>query len=358
MRRRRPRRFRYRPANRRAQRLLRTALGVTAAVTLALALSVLARSARTARLNRSLAALHTADGARPEAEIAAPALEMASPAEGASPVENVSAAEGASPVEGASPGETASAARASSGLKLSYMGLPEGVSPEGANRSARTADGAVAGAFHEQGTTVLPEMARLLERNPDTVGWLYIQGIVSLPVVFRDNEAYLNCDFDGNISDAGTLFLDENHPLTPSAQHLLIHGHSMHDGSMFGLLTHYQRLSSLRAHPLISFSTLWAAEDYVVYAVARLSSVPGDPRYFGYANRPAFVSDSDFYGYASEVLKHSLYDIPVDVRPDDALLTLSTCLDQDRLVVFARRLRPGETKESLSAAVARARINN
>ena len=334
MRRRRPRRFRYRPANRRAQRLLRTALGVTAAVTLALALSVLARSARTARLNRSLAALHTADGARPEAEIAAPALEMASPAEGASSVET------------------------STGLKLSYMGLPEGVSPEGANRSARTADGAVAGAFHEQGATVLPEMARLLERNPDTVGWLYIQGIVSLPVVFRDNEAYLNCDFDGNISDAGTLFLDENHPLTPSAQHLLIHGHSMHDGSMFGLLTHYQRLSSLRAHPLISFSTLWAAEDYVVYAVARLSSVPGDPRYFGYANRPAFVSDSDFYGYASEVLKHSLYDIPVDVRPDDALLTLSTCLDQDRLVVFASRLRPGETKESLAAAVARARINN
>ena len=44
-------------------------------------------------------------------------------------------------------------------------------------------------------------------------------------------------------------------------------------------------------------------------------------------------------------------NLSVDVEPDDALLTLSTCLDDDRLVVLARRLRPGESKDAVVSAV-------
>ena len=41
----------------------------------------------------------------------------------------------------------------------------------------------------------------------------------------------------------------------------------------------------------------------------------------------------------------------MDVKPTDALLTLSTCLDEDRLVILARRQREGENKASLREIV-------
>ena len=80
----------------------------------------------------------------------------------------------------------------------------------------------------------------------------------------------------------------------------------MNDGSMFGILTHYN---------------------------------------------PTFASDADFNAYIAQVAARSEFTIPVDVEPGDALLTLSTCIDDDRLVVMARRLRPGETKDAVVSAV-------
>ena len=42
-----------------------------------------------------------------------------------------------------------------------------------------------------------------------------------------------------------------------------------------------------------------------------------------------------------------MFAIPIDVEPSDALLTLSTCLEEDRLVIVARRLRQGETRQEM-----------
>jgi len=37
--------------------------------------------------------------------------------------------------------------------------------------------------FHKTSGSVLPDMLKLLQTNPDTVGWIGINGIVHLPVV-------------------------------------------------------------------------------------------------------------------------------------------------------------------------------
>ena len=194
-------------------------------------------------------------------------------------------------------------------------------------------------------------MCALLDRNPDTVGWLDIDRTINCPVVYRDNAYYLNHDFDGAQSASGTLFLDENAPLTAGTQNLLIHGHSMYDGSMFGLLTHYRTLSFLTKHLLVSFTTLWEKETYAVFAVLMVSSDVQDANYFNYFNHPAFESDADFDDYIQALRRRSMFDIPVDVRPDDALLTLSTCMDDDRLVLVARRQRANEARDALVSAI-------
>jgi len=172
-------------------------------------------------------------------------------------------------------------------------------------------------------------------------------------VVYRDNDYYLTHAFNGKSDSGGTLFLDENHPLTESAQHLVIHGHNMHDSSMFGILSSYEKLGILKSHAFARFSTMYAPEDYVVFAVLRVRPETNSVRYLNYIGRPSFRDANEFNDYIGELRSRSMYAVPVDVQPTDALLTLATCIEDDRLVVVFRRLRDGETKEQLQEQVDR-----
>ena len=63
----------------------------------------------------------------------------------------------------------------------------------------------------DTGEDMMPDMAELHEKNPDVVGWLKVDGmVIDYPVMQRmDNEDYyLDRDFDGNPSTAGSLIMD------------------------------------------------------------------------------------------------------------------------------------------------------
>ena len=194
---------------------------------------------------------------------------------------------------------------------------------------------------------IRPEMRALFAKNRDLVAWLRISGVVSLPVVYRDNTYYLTHDFDRKSSSAGTLFLDELHPLVPKTQHLVIHGHNMYDGTMFGLLSHARKLDFVRDHGFASLNTLYREERYVLFCV---NSVPEDVNaggYIAYTGTPTFRTEHQFNAFIQALREHSFYEIPIEVTPADALLTLSTCLDDERLILTYRRVREGESEESL-----------
>lgn len=206
--------------------------------------------------------------------------------------------------------------------------------------------------FHQYGGTALPEMEALYARNRDLVGWLTIDEVLDLPLVYRNNSYYLTHDFDKKKSASGTLFLDVNHPLREKTQNLLLHGHNMKDGTMFGRLTQYeQNIDYLKAHPFVELSTLWQKETYVVFAVLVVSLDVKSDRFFDYYSHPTFSSDSAFAAYVRQLELRSMYAIPMDVRPSDALLTLSTCMGEDRLVIVCRRVRQGESRSSLRETI-------
>jgi len=198
---------------------------------------------------------------------------------------------------------------------------------------------------------VLPEMYALYSENDDTIAWLKISGVVNLPVVYRDNSYYLNRDFYGKTSPSGTLFLDENTPFAPKTQQLVIHGHNMHDGSMFGQLSHYRRADYARDHAIVYLSTLCRKEVYVVFAVLVVPDSPQKEGFIPYNSYPVFSSAEQCYAYLDLVRSQSLHSIPIDVDASDALLTLSTCLEDDRVVIFCRRLRPDESEASIYTAL-------
>lgn len=206
--------------------------------------------------------------------------------------------------------------------------------------------------YQRMGGTPLAQMEALHAQNTDLVAWLTIDNVLDLPVVYRNNSYYLTHDFAKNKSTAGTIFLDENHPMTEKTQNLLLHGHNMKDGTMFGRLTQYEKsIDYLKAHPFVDFSTLWHQERYVIFAVVDVSLDMSSENFLDYFAHPRFSSDAEFASYIRRAELASMYAIPMDVKPSDALLTLSTCLEENRLVVIARRQRDGESKASLRETV-------
>ena len=201
--------------------------------------------------------------------------------------------------------------------------------------------------FHQVAGEMLPELQALYQKNKDLVGWLTIPGVVDLPVLCRDNSYYLTHDFNKKESRSGALFLDEHHPLKNTTQHLVIHGHNMTDGSMFGLLPHYRDKAYVLEHGIVTFSTLYEKETYAVVAVAVTPEDMTRPDAIPYIGRTTFNSDASFSYLMDKVRAGALYNIYLDVKYTDALLTLSTCLGDDRLLLVCRRLRAGETESEV-----------
>ena len=256
------------------------------------------------------------------------------------------------PEAAAGPGENAS--DAAPDFAALPAEAPEAAMEPGAAPAAPAPQLTKTTVYHRDTGEALPEMARLREENRDLVGWLTIDGVLDLPVVYRDNSYYLTHDFHKQENTAGTIFLDVNHRFSARACNLLLHGHNMKDGSMFGHLIRYQDIDYLKRHPVIEFSTLWQKERYVIISVMKVSLNSRDPSFFNYFSYPSFKKDEEYERYVRGAQLASLYAIPVTAEPSDALLTLSTCVDDDRLVILARRFHGGETVSEMRSLVSTA----
>ena len=190
-----------------------------------------------------------------------------------------------------------------------------------------------------------------LQQNPDTVGWLKVGNIIDTPVVQGEGDFYLHHSFSGAESSAGTVFLDEECPIFPKGEHLLLYGHNMRNGTMFGELDRYRDLSFLKANSVITFDTIYEEGKYVVVAVFDISGETED-RHFMQMLRFNFVDNEDFMTFYFDARWKSYFKIPVDVRYGDKLLTLITCsysLYDGRLIVMLREIRPDEDPQEIVA---------
>ena len=84
--------------------------------------------------------------------------------------------------------------------------------------------------------------AALVARNPDFIGWISIDATnLSFPVMYSPDEPdfYLRHDFEGEYSDSGVPYLDARCTLTAAdrSDNLVIYGHNMKTGTIFGFLT-------------------------------------------------------------------------------------------------------------------------
>lgn len=190
---------------------------------------------------------------------------------------------------------------------------------------------------------ILPEYEALYAENPDTIGWLKIDGTgIDNVVMYAPDEIdkYLHTDFYGNYAYRGCLFVDEYCDIFNS-DNIIIYGHNMKDGSMFGTLDSYADESFYAEHKIIRFDTIYEKHSYEVVAAISTSIPAKDEDVFRYYEYTSSNDEETFLDYADFIEKNKLYDTGVEINPGDKLLTLSTCAyhtTDGRFVIVARQI--------------------
>ena len=193
-----------------------------------------------------------------------------------------------------------------------------------------------------QGGEMLPEFYNLYAGNADMIGWVKIDGTpVSYPVMQtqRDAEFYLKHGFDKKENQNGLPFLDIGCNILQSPV-LLIHGHSMKNGHIFGELLKYKDKAYYKAHPVIQFSSLFEKADYRIMAVIVSRIYPKTEQRFKYYQIEGTDTEAGFNRYISNVKSLSLYETGVSSAFGDTIVILSTCeysTENGRLAVIARK---------------------
>ncbi len=185
----------------------------------------------------------------------------------------------------------------------------------------------------------------------DAVAWLEIPDTnISYPVMWTPgNETeYLYLNYDGTKNQNGSLLLDTDSSLSPLTTNLIIHGHNMKSGAMFGTLMDYKDQTYYEQHKEMLLFTADCERKYEVIAAFRSKVYLTTDKVFKYYKFFQANTEDEFNNFYNNIKKMSLYDTGVTAEFGDRFITLSTCTsytDNGRFVVVAKEIIDTETQE-------------
>lgn len=175
---------------------------------------------------------------------------------------------------------------------------------------------------------------KLLSLNEDTVGWLTVNNTnIDYPVVkSTDNSYYLEHNFYKEKDYSGWVFMDYRNSIDSLNDNTIIYAHNRYSsGVMFGTLTETTKKDwyTNESNLYITFDTLYETHKWKIFSIYAID-VTSD-YLFTY-----FKDDNDRLEFYNMLKNRSDYEFDTNVTANDKILTLSTCLDNDRrLVVHA-----------------------
>ena len=171
---------------------------------------------------------------------------------------------------------------------------------------------------------ILKRYEKLYAENSDMIGWLSIPDTpIDYPVMQRegDGEYYLHRDFYEKDASAGCLFLEEHCDADKPSTNLIIYGHHMKNGDMFGHLVDYEDHEFYRKHRFFTFDTIHEHRKYQVLSVFRSEAYPeDDTEHFHYYDFIQAEDKADFDTYVKEVTQRSQYVTGVKAEYGEELL--------------------------------------
>lgn len=119
---------------------------------------------------------------------------------------------------------------------------------------------------------LLVDLLALQDRYPDIQGWLTIPDTnIDYPVLQgskADPERYLHRNYAGEWNVNGSLFLQWDCDVSGS-QNLVVYGHNMNSGEMFGNLDKYCSVEYYKDHGSVFFQSLSGVSEYEVVAILK-----------------------------------------------------------------------------------------
>ena len=190
---------------------------------------------------------------------------------------------------------------------------------------------------------VLEKYKKLFSQNKSLIGWIKIDDTnIDYPVMQTvNNEYYLDHNYNQQYDKNGSIFLDKDCDITNPGTNMIIYGHHMKSGKMFGNLKLYSNKDYYDKHPIIQFDTIYEEGRYQIMYVFRSRIYNEDEIVFKYYQFLDVATPEEFDSNMSEMAKISLYDTGVTAKYGDKLITLSTCdnSEQDgRFVVVAKKI--------------------
>ncbi len=189
---------------------------------------------------------------------------------------------------------------------------------------------------------MLPEYAELYALNNDLAGWIRIPGtLVNYPVMQTpDNPTfYLNHSFEKEYSTFGVPFIGEGCDLEKPSDNVIIYGHHMKSGKVFGSLDGYKDEDFFKEHQFILFDTLTERSEYQVVTIFKTNV--GAKNDFEYHKFIDAANPKEFDEFVAKCKELSYYETGISAKYGDELITLSTCeysTANGRLVVIAKKI--------------------
>ncbi len=185
--------------------------------------------------------------------------------------------------------------------------------------------------IHKTGETevpdILPEYEALYNKNKKLIGWVTVEDTnIDYPVMQTgDNEYYLTHDFGQKYDKNGCIFLDKDCNVIDRSTNLIVYGHHMKSGAMFGELDKYEDAAFYLEHQTFRFDTIYEKGTYEVAYVFPAKVYAEDEIVFKYYQFIDANSEAEFDSNMREMAAMSLYDTGVTPVWGDELVTLSTC---------------------------------
>lgn len=189
---------------------------------------------------------------------------------------------------------------------------------------------------------ILFEYQLLHQLNSDMVGWIQVPGTnINYPVVQTPDNAnfYLDRNFYKEKAACGAIYAREMCDVNAPSDNVVLYGHNMKNGSMFGQIHDFKKQDFYESHKTIYFDTLYERHTYEVFALFLISSGEDEP--FKYHLFDNAETQEEFDEFVSNCISHSFYETDVIPQYGDKLLTLSTCdrtITDGRLVLVAKRI--------------------
>ena len=221
--------------------------------------------------------------------------------------------------------------------------LPETAVPAPAETAVPEEEPAVSATLpdveYPNGYNLVPRIQELRKKSEYIIGWITMDDLDE-PVVLKDNEFFLNHDAKGKRNSNGAIFMDEGTRLLTRPYTIMLYGHNMKSGMMFGNLRKYTDLTYCRKHRTLRFDTLYEEGQYEIFAVVTISVTPGKARYLNLWGLESTDRETRKDALAS-LKRANSYVSTAEVSEEDQILLLITCVgdDDERLVVAAVRIK-------------------